>query len=470
MTLTLDIAGSTITPVIDARTVSAEGLDTGEATVTVRNTATNRSVSPGDEVTIDWDAGPQWNGELVELQKEPGERLTYVAEGEALPLKHEQVYRVFYEADSGDVVTDLVTESVEELPLTEIHSGDDPSNWASIAPVAEPYSGGRAGLYDFGTDLLFLGCRANHESELRTTYSSVPTDAIEDGFFELETRIIAPFVAEWDLTVELKTSGGDSYRWQPELQEGANTYVLVAEDADPQDSGLSGGELRYRFQPNGVVAQNTGFFLDHAATVPFRTSARSTDLDANDVPTTGRTITRRFDESVGEAIDTLATEDQAAWYIDNNTVTYEPGTPPTDTSVPTITEGATPVVNTTEDRDFESIVNEIVVAGGEGVEHVARDQGSISQYNRKRPDRVGDPQLRTESGAEARADGELADRAYDDAAVTFDIADLSYAGLTAGQRVDIDYSSVDITSERQVLAVEATLNGICSVTVEDTTV
>jgi len=470
MTLTLNVDNTTITPVIDARTVSVAGRDTGEAKIVVRDTSTTRDVSPGDPVEVTWDAGPTWAGELVKQEVAPGGRLTYVAFGSALDLKHEQAYRVFYEADSGHVVRDLVTETTEDLPRTEIHSGDDPGNWESIAPVAEPYSGGRAGLYDFGTDLLFLGCRAGHDTELRTTYDSVGSDPIEDGFFDLETRIIAPFVAEWELLIELRTPDGDSYRWSPTLREGANTYVLTAEDAEPEDSGLSRGALRYRFRPNGVVAQSTGFMLDNAATVPFRTSSRSIDIDAAGVETTGRTITRRFDQSVADAIDTLAIEDEAALYIEDGSVQFEPGTPDVDTSVATIEAGATPVVEVQETRDFESVVNEIVVTGGEGVEHVARDQGSINAYGRKRPDKVGDPQLRDTDAAEARADGELAERAFKDAVVTFGIADLSYARLTAGKHVDVDYSSADVVGERKVVAVEARHNGIVNVSVADTTV
>ncbi|AFH22016.1 hypothetical protein OSG_eHP14_00180 [environmental Halophage eHP-14] len=469
MTLSFTINGTTVTPVISARTVSAAGADTGEAEVTVVDSSTNRGFSPGDPMTISWDAGPTFTGEVIGRPSRSNGRLTYRGAGGTLPLKHINVYRTVFDEDSGTVVSQLINKESKVLSKTNVHVGDDPSNWDSIAPIAEPYDGGRAGLYESGTDLLFIGCRSGHSDELRTTYSSVPTAALEDGFLELDTRIISPLVAEWSLIVELQDGSGTSYRWTADLEQGPQRYTLSVEDAEPEDSGLDNNELRYRFVPDAVVATPTGFLIDDARTVPFRLSDRGSSIDAANVETTDRKIFRRFDGSLGSAIDTLATEDQASWWVQNDSVAYQPGVASKDTTQEII-DGSTAVVAVDADRDFESVRNEILVQGDSGIESIARSTQSIEQYGRKRSEKVSDPQLVRDAEAEDRAEGELDDQAFDDAAVTFTIANLDFAGVQDGQRIDVTWPDEDISGTRDVLAVEARSDGTVDVTVADTTV
>ena len=437
---TVTIGGVQPSKVISVVADQKPDSDLGEAVVTMVDTATNRSAfGPGDAVAIDWGSGIQWDGEVVGQPSQSNGRLRYRALGELLPFKHEQAYRVFYNTESSEAVKQLATERTEQLNAVQIHAGDDPGNWTSIAPIAEPYAGDRAGLYDYGTDLLVLGARGGHSGELRTTYDDVPTDAVVDGLFELRTRVVVPATVAnyWSLLVEFRDDAGTRYRWDVALDPGSTTYTLAAGDAEPADSGLATNELRYRLFPNGVVAQLTAIGIDHAETIPFATSARSNPPSTSGVESTGRPITRRIDGSVGAAIEELATEDGATWGLDGNTLRYEPGGP-SSVSVLAI-DSSTPIRSVEVDRDYESVRNVVQVVGDDGVEILEREQASVDFYGPARAETVNDPSIKTETAARARARGILDERAWNDASVSFAIPDLSFAQLSPGDRLPVTY-------------------------------
>lgn len=472
MAIDVKIAGLSPDQVLDVSATDRSGAELGTATIQCVDTASNRNFQPGDDIDIDFGPGVTWEGSVTGQPSASNGRLTFTGHGDLLTFKHGRLYRVFYNIESSEAVRDMVTEQTEQLPEFLIHTGDSPGDWSSEAPVAEPYQGDRAGLYDFGTDMLFLGCREGFAGELRTTYSNVTSDAIEDGFFELKSRMITRDLAGiWSIIIELKTPGGTSYRWEPELRQGPHTYTLAVEDAVPKDSGLSSGELRYRFISSGVVAEPFGVFLDHAATIPFRTSSRPNALSIDRIDPSGRTITRRFDSSVGRAVEELAVEDDAAFADKSNGFQYIPGGEIQSTAGLTIDRnGSTPITNVDVDRDFESIRNEVVVQGADGVEVVVREQGSIDFYGPlPRPEPITDPELQTEDEARERGNGFLEDRAYNDADVTYSIADLSYAQLNGEEYVEVKDSDEGLDGEYKIGNIEVTSDGIVNVTVTAST-
>jgi len=443
------------------------GESLGEAIVQMRDTTSNRNFSPDADVSIDW--GPViWKGSVAGQPSESGGRLTIRALGEALPLKHQQAYRVFYETKRSEAVKALASEQTEQLPETVIYTGDDPANWSSVAPAAEPYAGSRAALYRFGTDMLFIGAREGHSTELQATYENVPSDAIEKGIFELFTRLIFVDASGiWDLVIELREPGdGTAYRWTPDIEFGAHIYELPVEEAESDHSGINPGELRYRLIPKGTIAEPTGMMIDHATTIPFRTRSRTNALNVSDVDASEGTITRRVDGPIGQAIADVATEDAAAVYVDGG-LSYKPGEPElTDTGL-TIEQGSIPVTSAfSVERDYEGIRNEVLIAGDDGVEALERDQASINYYGRVRPERIDDPSITSQAEAEDRAKGFLEKNAWNDAAPTFPITDLSYAAVSAGEKIPVEWSNEGLSGRYPVRKVVAKHTGIVEITVE----
>jgi len=463
---TVTIAGLEPDQLLDVTATGTRGTTTGQAAITVVDTAFNRDFAPEDTIEINFDAGVSWTGEVTKKQSRSSGRLTISGQGDLLDFKHGQAFRVFYETESSEAVRQLVTEETEQLPETLIHTGDDPSNWESAAPVAEPYAGGRAGLYDFGTDMLFLGAREGRGAEIRTTYTSVSTEAIEDGFFEFNTRLITTDLASiWDLTIELRTPSGTSYRWEPDIKQGAATYELPAEDATAEDSGLNDGELRYRLTPSGTTAGPVGLFIDHASTIPFRTSPRSTAPTIDTIASSGRDITRRVDGAIGRAVEEFATEDNAGWTLNQSGFSYLPGEDLQTDSTLSIDRNSTPLVNVDAPRDFESVRNVVVVTGAQGIEVQRSNQASIDFYGRTRPESLSDPAIQTVDEAEERGDGFLEEEAWNDALVSYEIADLSYAQLNAAETVPVTDPDEGLDGEYEIDEIEVSTSGTVTVTV-----
>lgn len=468
---TIKINGTTPGQLLDYTFEDTSGSNLGRARVQMVDTSTNRSFSPGDDVRISF-GSVDWTGEVTGQPSQSNGTLSYTALGGALPLKHERAYRVFYEADRGDMVAALASERTKQLPETAVHTGDTPADWESVAPVAEPYAGTRASLYSYGTDLLFLGARPGHADELRTTYTNVSADAIADGFFQLRTRLLlVDFAGDFNLVVELRTPSGTSYRWQPDIVNGPHLYELAAEDAEPTDSGLSNGDLRYRLIPTGALGTEAGMFIDGAQTIPFRTEPRPNSPGTGNVASSGQTVTRRADGSVGELIDEAATADNATFYVRNNELYYLPGGAgdTTDTNL-SISAGTTPVVSVDTTRDFESVRNEVLVNGDGGVEAIERNQTSIDFYgDPPRTRAISDPSIKTDETATERATGFLEGAAFDDADVTFSIADTDYGQLAAGERLPVTWPPENLDGVFEIERVNAQSDGIVDVTIAAST-
>lgn len=464
---TVTIAGLSPERLVDVEATGNAGTTLGTVAITVADTDTNRSFRPGDDIEIDFGNGVSWEGSVTGQPSSSDGTLTITGHGELLSFKHGQIYRVFYETESSEAVRSIITERTQQLAETLVHTGDDPTNWTSEAPVAEAYNGNRAGLYNFGTDMLFLGAREGFTGELRTTYTDVQPEVIEDGFFECKTRLITTDLAGiWTLIIELKTPDGTSYRWQPAIRQGAHTYDLPAEEATPEDSGLNAGEMRYRLVADGVVAEPVGLFIDHAATIPFRTQSRTNALSIDSIESSGRPITRRFDSSIGRAVGELAQEDDAAWKHDADGFSYLPGSDIESTSPLSIERGTTPLVGVDVDRDYESIRNEVVVQGAGNIEEVVRDQASIDFYGPlPRPDAIVDPTIQSADEAIDRGQGYLDDRAWNDAEVTYRIGDLDYATLSADTDIPVDDPQEGLDGTYTVDEVAVSSSGAVAVTV-----
>jgi len=442
---TVTIAGQPIGAVVDVERSHRSSDALGRATITTLADVRDQ-VSAGNNVAIDR-GDETWRGYVTAIRTgESSQRLLIDALETRLELKHRDLHQVFYDVRSSRAVELAATTQAQALDKTEIHTGDNLTEWTSNAPVFQLYNGTRAGLYNWGTDLVVVGARQGHTTALTATYHDVTAAAIEDGIFDLSTRILVnDRGAGWDTEVELVTPDGTTYVWTPETPtSGFESLTLRAEDADPDAGQLDAtGALQYRFLPRAQLANNTAILIDNAHSKPFRRSDRPTALSTDGVQQTERRITRRVDVSAGRFIQDLAIEDQYEVWTDGNVLHYEPdnGAPPLE-----ISPSTTPVVSIDDERDYESIRNIVTVQGADDIEVTRKDQGSIAFYGpNPRPEVLIDKSIQSENEAAARAEGYLADHARDDASVSFTILDDSYADLQAEDQIPVDWPAINLS-------------------------
>jgi hypothetical protein len=467
---TVTVAGYTPEAILDIEESKDSGQDLSRATITVGNTANNRdTIKSGDDVVITRGGNVTFAGYVTGLPSDTSEGTINIECMESrLELKHESVHQVFYELESSEAVRRIVDKRARALGLQEVHVGSNTDNWESNAPVFETYGGGRAGLYDWGTDLIFVGARSGHTGTLTARYENVQSGEIQDGIFELRSRLLVNDPGGiFDLEIELVTPGGTHYVWDPDLSDsGFNNYKLKAQEATSEGSRVSGsGKLEYRFIPDGSLAENTGIFIDNAHTIPFRLRDRPSAIDAAFIDPTGRDITRRVDQSAGEFIAELATEDQYDWWVDeNDDLHYETAGGSTRPEF-SIDDNA-PVVGASFDRNFESIRNVVTVQGAGDIEETVRDLGSIEFYGvNPREEPIVDKTIQSTDEAEARAEGYLAEHAWNDTLATFEIADGSYSQLTPGDSIPVDWPTQNLNETYTVSDLSINKESVVSITI-----
>lgn len=453
---------------IDVNNATRRNRELGQAEIVMRDTSSNRNLaSPGVDLTIDYDGDTSLSGYVTGEPTRSNGRLVVLGMVRAGELKHLTANRVVYNELSSTVVKELVTKRAEELDRILVHTGDDASNWTSEAPVGHLYTGGNAGLYDWGTDMVFLGARQGHDETLLATYTNVTSDHIRDGIFRLETRLTADDPGNLlDCEIELRTPNGETYVWEPDLRLGFHTYELPAEEAHTDGDLSTNGQLQYRFIPSGGLVQNTGIFLDHAATVPFVLNDRDSDISIGSIDTTSRRITRRIQEPIGIAIDDIAIEDNASYWVDtSDSFYYSTAGEPVSTN--TIADGSTKVVEVSVDRDYEDVINEVSIAYGDDSSVTVRDPESISFYGPVPREEPIETNLQKESEAVDRGMGFLRRNAWNDQIATFHIADESYASLQPGTRIDVNWSPESLTGAFLVdeVAVGEHATGVVSVSI-----
>jgi hypothetical protein len=446
--VTVTIGGYSPEGVVAVEESNSRGSEVGAATVRMQLTPTNRdTIASGDDVTIDRGGTTVFSGYVVGKEADPDDgRLAVRCHRSTTELLEERVNRAVYEQESAAAVREALTQRAEALGTTPIHVGSDTADWTSTAPVFQLYGGPVAGLYRSGTDMLVVAARRGRTDPFAATYEAVPGDALADGFFEIRTRVLASNPGDiLDFAVELTDGNGTSYVWSPTLPDGGDTLRLKAEEATPDDGRLDApNTLQYRFAPRSAVQQPVAVAIDDAYTLPYRLRDRPTGLSTDVVPT-GRTITRRVDQSAAAFVEEMALEDGVEWWVDNtDTVHFGGGGRERPYSI--TKSGSTPVIEADFDRDFSDIVNEVTVQGRNGVEVTERDRASIDFYGiTPRQEPIVDDDITREADARARAQGYLDDNAWSDLVATFVVGDESFSALTPGDRIRVEWPPADLS-------------------------
>lgn len=464
---TVTIDGQQPEAIIDVTESVHRGRELGQAQVVVADTQTNRTLAaPGVSLVIQRDGARSLSGYVTGEPSDSNGTLTIRGMVSAGELKHLQADRVVYNERSSEVVKSLVTDETETLERPLIHTADDASSWESQAPVAHLYTGPNAGLYRWGTDMVFLGARSGFAKPFVATYTGVTSDHIRDGIDRLETRFIAANRDDiLDVEIELVTPDGTTYLWTPELRDSFYTYDLPAEEASTDGDVSDTGVLQYRFVPEGELISDTGIFIDHAATVPFKTTSRDAGIGIGSVDQTDRRITRRITERVGVAIDDIAMEDGAEWWVDtDDDFNFSTGGGPGTTAS---IDGSTPIAGVTVDRDYEDVRNIVTIQYADDQAVTVKDPESIGFYGPVPREEPLETDLENETEAIDRGRGYLREHAWNDALATFHVADMGYADVPPGGRIQVDWPDENLVGSYRVetVAVESTQPGVVDVTI-----
>lgn len=485
----VEVNGTPATDVTSVEYDRTEGADVAQATITVLNTAANRSLfASGDDVVIKREAPDnpgsfdvEWAGEVAATPSTSSQRrvtLTVEAEATTGQIEYGKIGRPFIQVDSGDAVAQAIDKVVEPETSPEfVTTGSSTSGWESNANTFELADITEKSINEFGSNLLYADFREGVGKTWYIRNRSVGTAPLPGRrLLKVEMRALINnrgnvFTGE----LEVRDYDGVNYVWSLDIPgyAGFKTYELVPEDAEFGDGQLTtDGSVELRLSNVGGIPEDRALVIDMIRTTPFRLRNRDTSVTTGGVESTGRTITRRLNGSILKVANTLATEDGAVFYVDTDDVAfYETAG---DTSVPPdlniIDDGPMPIIDVTVDRDYD-VRNRVTVQGRGDIQATFEDSASIEFYNREAPreEAITDTSIRTRAGLEERARGFLNENAWEDTAMSFTIADGAFKDVGVGQAIDIEYSPEDISGTFIVSSVSTTAEGFVTIGATGTT-
>lgn len=464
--VSVTIGGQTPDALIDVETNSQTG-DLGKTTIVVGATPFNKNTfGSGDKVVVTRPNDDDWNGYVTGRPNRTGDgTLEIEALDTRYELKNLDVHRVFYDKDDGEIVRQAVTKQADGLGRVSIHEGDDLTGWDADTPYFEKAGLETKKIHERGSDLLFLGIRSGSSGSYKATFSNVPSAAIPgDGqVLRLLTRLLVNDPGN-QVTgqIELRDNAGNQYVWEVEYRgTDFNEYELKAEEADVDGEVGTNGTLEYRFDVSGELTDNVGIVIDHASTFPFQLTNRGdSDITVNNVETTGRRITRRFDKSALELVQDLQTENGYTSWIDSTDdlhFTQAGGSGPGLE----IVRGTTAVTKADFNTKYDTVKNKVTVQGAGDVQRTLRDPGSIAFYGvAPRSEPLVDEAIQTNAEAEDRGRGYLEEHAWNDTVATFEIANTAFQQLGKGDSVYVKWPPQNLDGDFVVNSKSVDKSGI----------
>lgn len=465
---TVTIGGASVTDLLDVSHSGEGASELGTAVVEVPNTQANRGAyAYGDEVRISRGGTVEWTGFVSgKPSRNGGLALTVTARDKRAALHNSEVHRPFYDMDAGEIVREAVQYRVDPRSPKLVFDGSALGDASASTPVFELANLPSVDLAEYGSDLWFLLWEEGASGTDTVTYDAVPSKAAPAGrLLWVETRFLVNNAGgHVSGELELRDHGGNSYVWDLAIPQGAQvvTRRFPVEEASA-DGLLSGdGDLAFRFEIAGSLPERRAAVIDYVRTRPFGLTPRETVLDVAAVEDADRRVTRRFDTSVLELIDQLATEDAAVSYVSDDRLHYRPTG---SVSAPvSVSYTSTRVTDATVSRDATGIVNQVTVQGADGLQKTLRSSASIEYYGvseREKP--LIDTSIQSEADLLAWGEGYLNTHAWRDTDFAFTVADPSFRAVEVGQSMFVEWPPEGLSGLWTVSKVETNAAGFVTV-------
>jgi len=443
------IDGTTVEAVSTVEPQEGDEGKLGTCKVEAGNTTTNRSFGSGDDAIVKRNGVTEFNGKVTKAPTSgrTKEQLEFTISDARVVLRYIEAHRPFYEMDSGAIIREAVNQEAKVKSPVTLHRGSSTTGWSTDTPEFELLDSDQKRVHERGSNVIFAGWDGGASGEYAVTYNDVPSAAIPgDGqVVRLTTRLLVNNRGDQIATeVDLRDNAGNNYIWQVEdLNTNFTEVTLAAEDAVSSASigskVTSNGTLEYRFDLKGELPEPRAVGIDYAEVLPFTLKSRNPDVSVNNVQDTGNVITRRFDANVMQMLNSLGDEDgYDSWVDDNDDLHYEPGA---GRSAGVSITDSTPVTDYEFDRDYDRITNKVTVQGADDIQVTAVDSGSIEFYGiSEREEQIVDREIQTQREADRKARMYLEENAWADTAIMFEVADLSYADVSVGEGMRVQWT------------------------------
>lgn len=375
------------------------------------------NLSLNEEITIKENNTPVFKGDISKIPTEDrkGTKTIRVYGDYAKLFDFQSNGRVFFKEDSGNVMSDLINQNIEIQNRNVLFDG------SSLTPVSTSgFDYVELGDFrqihpeEFGDDSVVCGLQKDNAGSYHLTIDNVGIK--NDELLKLGTRFyINNLSGEFDLEIEYRENDKNFIWYLPDADGIVDIDLNPAQaSSTPQlvdQTQLStNGTIQFRLQSTKLIGRRA-LGIDGITAISANVVNRNVPFNTIDIPTTGREITRKFNENVSEVLFELSREEQG------NIITTPDGTVKlkqafSNQSDLEITD-STDVFDFYRDADLNAIVNRVVVEG-DGFTIARKEPNSIQFYDTTNTESIRDPSIKNKSDAEDKATEFLRENAFVD--------------------------------------------------------
>lgn len=433
------------------------------------------------------------NDENIEIEKQSNGNIEFIGKikeinksDDQVELSAEEEYtqlhqmesngRVFYKTDSGDAIESLITQDINSKGKRIIDNSSNLTDKSSNAPVFELGDFSNLQPHEYGTNLLFAGFPVDStpDTTYNLTYSNITPNGEE--FTEFETRmIINNLSGVFSIYAQYIDSNQKNYVWDLGSIDGVTNIVLNVEEA--QDLTIDGtldstdstntNKFRFIFQINGQLVEDRAIGIDALLGKSVEIVNRPHDYNTVNIPQSGRTITRKFTNTVASSVYKILEEEEKKLLVDSNknVIIKEKGENTADLE---ITED-TPIINFEVNTNSDEIRNKITVEGSGGVFVEETAPSSIQQFGFTKTKKIRDKSIKHEKNAREKAITQLEKLAFKDTKIIVELPNVDeLSGTSVGDKILINYENID--NYFTIQSIEKTDTGFTKLVIDAETV
>jgi hypothetical protein len=377
-------------------------------------------IDVSDEIEVREEGNTVWSGIVTQIPNTIQDSRTFTIQAEQLYgdlLDMSTNGRVFYQTNRSEVARKLVTEQVENRGIEITETFSDLSNTTSNAPTVELGDFQSNRPEKFGSNLAYIGFPVDETTDSTYSITVSNIDYSGDEFTQLQVELLLNNLGSvFNITAQYVDADQKNYVWDVGSPDGYSTLLLDAAEANDREltNGLTETDtktLKIFVNLSGFPVESRAIGLDAVKVTSNTVSARDTKYTTN-IPTENTTVSRKFQNSVSEAIYSLYQGSNKKVIIEDDSKTLTVRSE-RDTEAPYNIDSTTPVLDFGVNTDSNKVINKAVVEGDNKTFSESQNIESQTKYGQK-VKRVRDTSIKSQDDASTKANEIVENNSYTD--------------------------------------------------------
>jgi len=363
------------------------------------------NITLGENINIKENGNEVFSGEVVKTDKPRDGIRTVVLHNDFNKLFGYQCNgRSFFDTDAGTIMTKLISENIQIDDPKVQYDGTttSPITTSGGFDYAELSDFRQISIADYGSDLYQAAIAEDDGGNFSITIDNVNLSS--DELNRLNFRYIINNKGSL-IQQEVEYRINDkNYVWSLGKPDAVNDLTLRPENAQTEPKLVNNtqlttnGKLQLRLETD-QLPEARAVAIDGIETISTTVKSRDTDFTTIDIPDTGRKITRKFENSVADALYDITRGESAEIITSGDTIKLKDRfASQSDVKI----NNQTDIIDIDTNANINSIVNRVVVQG-DGFTIARKEPNSIEFYDVINTKTIKDLSIKNIDDAEATA-------------------------------------------------------------------